>query len=355
MTDQSVDVQRAPRIDKVWVTIAVIFAGIGVLLPAELWPTVKFTAQALGGTGYYISFAVVMVAYLKATGAEGVVAGAFKGRETRMIVLAALFGGLMPFCSCEVIPFVAALLAMRVPLSAVMAFWLSSPIMDPPMFIITTGALGMDFAIGKTVAAVGFGLFGGFSVMAFSRSRLFADPLRADAPHGGCGCGTNPFTGRPVWKFWREAARRQVFGRTARDNALFLLKWLMLAYLIEALMIRFVPAGWIAGVLGGDGIGPIFLGALIGGPAYLNGYAAAPLVGALVDQGMSQGAAMSFMMAGSVSLYPGGDRGLGDCETAGVRGLYHLWLYRLADGRAGLGGGGVTPRPPRSERWCNKF
>ncbi len=39
-----------------------------------------------------------------------------------MIVLAALFGGLAPFCSCQVIPFVAGLLALGTPLPAVMAF-----------------------------------------------------------------------------------------------------------------------------------------------------------------------------------------------------------------------------------------
>jgi uncharacterized membrane protein YraQ (UPF0718 family) len=96
----------------------------------------------------------------------------------------------------------------------------------------------------------------------------------------------------------------QTFVKTAKYNALFLFKWLTLAYVFESLMIRFVPAEWIAGVLGGEGLGPIVLGALVGGPAYLNGYAAAPLVAGLVDQGMSQGAAMSFMLAGSVSCIP---------------------------------------------------
>ena len=69
-------------------------------------------------------------------------------------------------------------------------------------------------------------------------------------------------------------------------------------------MIRYIPADWIAGVLGGSGIGPIVLGALVGAPAYLNGYAAVPLVDALLEQGMSKGAAMSFMLAGGVSCIP---------------------------------------------------
>ena len=172
------------------------------------------------------------------------------------------------------------------------------------MFVITTSALGFDFAMAKTIAAVGFGLFGGFTVMAFSTSRVLADPLRDTGVSGGCGCGPSPFNGTPVWAFWRHTDRLKLFWKTAYENAFFLLKWMALAYLFEALMVRYVPASWIAGVLGGEGIGPIILGALVGGPAYLNGYAAAPLVSGLVDQGMSQGAAMSFMLAGSVSCIP---------------------------------------------------
>lgn len=305
MTEQTAGLGgRGFTLDRVWLAIAVLLVGVAVLVPTEFWGVVTDTVRALGHTGVFIVFAVFMVAYLKATGAEGLVAEAFKGSPVRMVVLAAMVGGLAPFCSCEVIPFVAALLAMGVPLAAVMAFWLASPIMDPPMFIITTSALGVDFAIAKTLAAVGFGLLGGFAVMAFSKTAMLADPLRPEANAGGCGCGTNPFTGKPVWAFWREPSRVQTFGSTAKDNAVFLFKWLTLAYVIEALMVRFVPAEWIAGVLGGDGIGPIVLGALVGGPAYLNGYAAAPLVAGLVDQGMSQGAAMSFMLAGSVSCIP---------------------------------------------------
>lgn len=309
MTDHSANSQNLPvqgprKIDKAWLAIGVILAAVAVLAPADFVSTVTFTGKALGSTGVYIGFAVLMVAFLKATGSEGVVASAFKGNQVRMVILAALVGGLAPFCSCEVIPFIAALLAMGVPLAAVMAFWLSSPIMDPPMFIITTSALGYDFAMAKTIAAVGFGIFGGFAVMALGRTSLLVDPLRTEANAGGCGCGPNPFNDKPVWKFWKESERVKTFATAARDNAVFLLKWLMLAYLIESLMIRFVPAEWIANVLGGDGLGTIVLGALVGGPAYLNGYAAAPLVAGLIDQGMSQGAAMSFMMAGSVSCIP---------------------------------------------------
>jgi hypothetical protein len=98
--------------------------------------------------------------------------------------------------------------------------------------------------------------------------------------------------------------RRATFRDVALDNMLFLLKWLALAYTIEALMIYYVPAELIAGILGGTGVMPILLGALVGAPAYLNGYAAVPLVAGLLEQGMSNGAAMSFVIAGGVSSIP---------------------------------------------------
>ncbi len=298
------------RIDKAWLTVLLIPLVLAFVAPHVLWPTMGFAARALIGTAPFIVFAVMAIGYLKATGAENLLARAFAGREVRMIVLAAVVGGLSPFCSCEVIPFIAALLALGAPLSAVMAFWLASPIMDPAMFLITTGTLGLPFASAKAGSAVGMGLLGGFVVKAFSATAVFADPLKQVGP-ATCGSGrccesdgAAAFSGSVEWKFWRQPTRRRIFRNTVLENALFLGKWLALAYLIEALMVRYVPAEMVAGFLGGTGVGPSALGALVGAPAYLNGYAAVPLVRGLLDQGMSDGAAMAFMLAGGVSSIP---------------------------------------------------
>lgn len=292
------------RIDAAWLFSAGLLALVAVFDPAQFGTTVAFAAKALAGTAPFIAFAVLAVAYLKATGAENLLAKAFEGNPARMIIMAALLGGLSPFCSCEVIPFIAALLAVGAPLGAVMAFWLASPLMDPAMFAITTGAIGSDFAIAKTLAAIGLGIFGGFGTLLLSNTAVFADPLRTKPKVGGC-CGVKqPFSAKPVWAFWKDSARVQTFRNTGLENAVFLLKWLTLAYTVEALMVHYMPADLIANVLGGSGVGTVLLGALVGMPAYLNGYAAAPLVAELLDQGMSNGAAMSFMIAGGVSSIP---------------------------------------------------
>lgn len=294
---------KLPKIDGAWATVALILLGLAVFAPTQLPASITFALKALANTAPYILFAVLAVAYLKASGAESIVAKAFEGRQVRMIILASLMGGLSPFCSCEVIPFIAGLLALGTPVAPVMAFWLSSPLMDPPAFLITAGALGWQFAIAKTFVAVGMGLLGGFTLYAMTRNGWFADPLRPKESSGGC-CGPSPFKGQPVWKFWQEEKRRDVFFREAVANAHFLFKWLSLAYLLESLMLAYMPAETIAQVLGGDGVLPIILSALVGAPAYLNSYAAPPLVAGLMEQGMSAGAAMAFVVAGGVSSIP---------------------------------------------------
>ena len=82
-----------------------------------------------------------------------------------MIVVAALIGALLPFCSCGVIPLVAGLLGAGVPLAPVMAFWISSPLMDPTQFFIAAGTLGPGFAVAKMLSAVGMGMLSGFGAM----------------------------------------------------------------------------------------------------------------------------------------------------------------------------------------------
>ena len=306
MDDASSNHPRSPFLwrDRVWTAIAGCFLLLALFDYDQLIPTLQFSASALLGTAPFILFAITAVGVLKASGAETMIAKAFVGSELRMIVFAALLGGLSPFCSCEVIPFIAALLSLGVPLSAVMAFWLASPLMDPAMFLITSGTLGWDFAVAKAMAAIAIGVFGGLTSMALSGSLLLQNPLRVTPTQSGCCGGQTPFQGQPLWLFWRISERRNTFITTVSSNGVFLFKWLSLAYVLEALMLHYMPAGWIAGALGGDSLGTIALAALVGVPAYLNGYAAIPLVDAMLTQGMSPGAAMSFIIAGGITCIP---------------------------------------------------
>ncbi|WP_299971278.1 permease [uncultured Roseobacter sp.] len=290
--------------ERVWIVTALILATVALFDPVQGADSLAFTARALLETTPYLLLSIGLAAYAGATGADSLIARAFTGAPILMIALAAAFGGLSPFCSCGVIPLIAALLAMGVPLSAVMAFWLASPVIDPSMYALTAGVLGFEFATAKTLAAIGLGLFGGYATLMLTQAGAFADPLREGVGSGGCGASSIHNPKPPVWAFWREAERHKKFVRTGLKTTLFLFKWLTLAFVLESLMIAYVPADWVATAVGGDGLGSVLIATLVGVPAYLNGYAALPLVSGLMEQGMAPGAGMAFLIAGGVTSLP---------------------------------------------------
>jgi uncharacterized membrane protein YraQ (UPF0718 family) len=291
-------------LDRVVLAIIAIFALTALFDQARLLPMTSFVAQAIAGIAPFLLAAVAIAAYAKASGADNLIADVFRGNAVTMIALAALFGGLSPFCSCGVIPLVAALLAMGVPLAAVMAFWIASPLMDPTMFFVTASVMGLPFAIGKTIAAIGIGAAGGYLTLALGRSGWLADPLRPGIGDGGC-AGGRVRTRKPTyWAFWQEAERRGLFTREFGRVTLFLARWMTLAFTLEFLMTAHIPAAMIEAALGSGNAFAIPTAVIVGIPAYLNGYAALGLVSGLVEGGMASGAAMAFLLAGGVTSIP---------------------------------------------------
>lgn len=293
---------RVGRLDRVALATAAIFATLALADSPQFVASAEFLLRSAATVAPFLLASVLAAAWTQAAGADWLIARAFRGRPVRMVALAAAAGALSPFCSCGVIPIIAALLAMGVPLAPVMAFWLASPLMDPAMFLMTAGTLGPGFAIAKTASAIGIGLAGGFGVLALHRAGRLGDALRPElAARGDRERFRAP---KASWRFWTDDARRDLFRRQFATKALFLGKWMAFAFVLESLMLAYVPAGWIASLAGGDGVGAVAFAALAGVPAYLNGYAALPLASGLMQQGMSQGAAMAFLLGGGVTSIP---------------------------------------------------
>ena len=76
------------------------------------------------------------------------------------------------------------------------------------------------------------------------------------------------------------------------------------AFFLESLMIAYIPADWIASIVGDKSAFAIPLASVVGIPAYMNGYAAIPLISGLMEMGMTSGAAMAFITSGAVSSIP---------------------------------------------------
>ena len=280
---------------------AVVALALAAVYPHDAWAALRFSAWNLLLVAPMIAIGIVLTAGVTATGSMALIAASFRGREFRMIALTSLIGALTPVCGVTVLPLVAGLLAARVPLAPIMAFWLSSPITDPGMLTITWAMLGPEFAVAKTLGALGAGLLGGTATLLLTRSGRLADPERNGAVDAlaapGCGtCGPDGIR----WAFWKDAGRRKVFADAAFATGRLMLIWLTLAFIAEYFLRDWLPADVIGQYVGGQSRFAVPLAALIGAPVYLDGYAALPFIRALIDNGMDAGAAMAFLIAGGI-------------------------------------------------------
>ncbi|MCP4003195.1 MAG: permease [bacterium] len=290
------------RIDRVVLTIALLLLALALVSSTQLMSSLEFVLTSLLHIAPYLLISVATASALGAAGAEQLIARVFAGRPVHMIAMASVFGALSPFCSCGVIPLIAALLSMGVPLAPVMAFWVSSPVMAPDMFLLTAAELGVGFALAKTMAAISIGLLAGAATAGAVRAGLLKKPLQGLASNCGGSAVRDP---QPtVWHFWKEPERRSRFAKEFRDTGMFLTKWMTLAFLLESLMVGYLPAEQIGSWVGGANRWAIPLAVAAGIPAYLNGYAAIPMVSALLSSGMAPGAAMAFMTAGAMTSIP---------------------------------------------------
>jgi uncharacterized membrane protein YraQ (UPF0718 family) len=81
-------------------------------------------------------------------------------------------------------------------------------------------------------------------------------------------------------------------------------KFMALAFLLEALIELYVPSEWITRIVGQQNPWSILMAALLGVPAYTSNLTALPLVGGLLTQGMNPAAGLTFLIAGATTTFP---------------------------------------------------
>jgi uncharacterized membrane protein YraQ (UPF0718 family) len=292
------------RLEPVTIAILVLALAVLVVIPDKAATVFGQAKHALAENLPFMALAVFIAAAAKATGAETLIANAARGREGTMVLLFAVFGALSPFCSCGVIPIIASLLAAGIPLAPVMAFWMSSPLMDPNQFVITAGELGLQFAIARALAAIAMGIASGYVTMALLRTIGISNPLRFKVRITGENKYDPKVAHERKWRFWEDGARAQIFLVEGSVTFCFLLRWLTLAFLIEGLMMAFIPPQLIGAWLGASGNASIPFAGALGALIYVNAFAAIPLVSGLMKLGMSPGAGLTFLVAGSALSIP---------------------------------------------------
>ena len=126
---------------------------------------------------------------------------------------------------------------------------------------------------------------------------------------------------------WRTLATRSLKEVTLWDFSRDLLRdswqmgrWMLIAVLIEALVVQFVPPTAFGTFLGGNVFTSVIIGAVLSIPLYLNGISAIPIGSSLVAMGMSPAGITTFMLAGAITTIP---------AMAGVKAVVHRRIFNL--------------------------
>jgi uncharacterized membrane protein YraQ (UPF0718 family) len=249
-----------------------------IALLAELWP--------------YLVAGIVITTLIKIYLSKDKVAAFFTRSKNMSIVLAAAIGVITPLGSYVVIPLSASLFLLGTPLPVLMALLISSPLIDPNLFILTAGAFGYKLALARLTAAFCAGLAAGYFTRWLIHHRIITENaiLKKEADKT-----MNLTMGKPENKTF------PVFFKSLFGMTIYICKYFFLAIILAALIKILTPPNLMIRLFNGNNFLSVLFSTAAGIPFYTCGGAAIPVVRELADLGLSRGAVLAFFIAGPVT------------------------------------------------------
>lgn len=262
-----------------------VLDAAGYFLELALW---------VGPLFVLASFLVGIVEeYLSPERLQELMEGQRGGRGT---VSATALGAVTPFCSCASIPVVAALLKARAPLGISLSFLIASPLINEVAILLLGGLFGWDVAalyVALTFVTV---VVLGLVVDRFElHHHIKVD--RAPQPVADGGTATDCAPGPARTPTHREHLRSGA--RRALTFFFDMAPYLILGMALAAVLHEFVPVQWIQGLLGSENPVAVPTATFLGAPIYVSISAMLPLASSLVDQGISLGTVLAFVIGGA--------------------------------------------------------
>ena len=251
-----------------------------------------------------------------------------------------------PLCSCGTTAIVLGMMASMLPWAPIVAFMVASPLTSPEELVYSAGLFGWPFALAFFIASILLGLLGGFAAGILERNGWLSNQTRFNTTPqtssrsaktvetcacpvqinlhepalAACGCGSNTLSAainydkssdvlsldnpctancKGITQPARKSISFQIFFREVFDTARNLLPLFLSFAFIGYFLNNLIPAAWISAIFGQGHIYSVPLAATLGVPLYINTEGSLPLVRALIDGGMSQGAALAFLITGA--------------------------------------------------------
>lgn len=208
------------------------------------------------------------------------------------ILITAMIGVVSPLGSYIIIPMSAALFGIGVPLPVLMALMVSSPLMNPNLFVLTAGAMGLEMAVLRVVSAFLLGSIAGYTTLWLEKKHiLYTDKVMLNYQEHSLEHFADKGDERTLSGFLRELYKM----------SLYVSKYFFLAIILAAAIKIAVNPKIIVSLFDSDNFLAVALSTGAGVPFYVCGGAAIPVVQQLADLGMSKGAVLAFFISGPVT------------------------------------------------------
>lgn len=214
-------------------------------------------------------------------------------RQKSAIVVCSVLGVLSPMSTFSAIPMIGGLLAVGVPAPPLMAFLVASPLINPALFFMTAGALGIHMAVARTLAAFGLGIAAGVATRSLFAGRDLPKLVRPSVAKL-----TETRSGSPPNGPKTVRAEIPAFVDEYRRLLTFIAKYFLLALVIAGLVETLIPPRWIVSLVGPQSGFSVLIAVAMGVPLYACGGGTIPIIQILTQMGMSQGAALAFFISG---------------------------------------------------------
>ncbi len=205
--------------------------------------------------------------------------------------LAALFGGITPFCSCSSVPLFIGFVKGGIPLGVTLTFLIASPLVSEVAIAMFLGSFGWKVTLIYAVSGTVLSMIAGYILGKIRLERYLSDwvknaQLQSNAQSEQWEAEKTPFLKR------LPAIAKESWGIVRG-----VLLYIIIGIGIGAAMHGYVPEGFFEQYLSAENWWGVPLAVILAVPMYANPASVVPVIEVFVAKGIPLGTAIAFMMA----------------------------------------------------------
>ncbi len=205
--------------------------------------------------------------------------------------LAALFGGITPFCSCSSVPLFIGFVKGGIPLGVTFSFLIASPLVSEVAVAMFLGTFGIKATLIYIISGTLLGMIGGFVLGKMKLESYLSDWVK-DAQKQSTAQSE-------IWENEKTPFLKRLPDITKESWGIVrgVLIYIFIGIGIGAFMHGYVPEGFFEQYLSADKWWSVPVAVILAAPVYANAAGIVPIVEVFVAKGIPLGTAIAFMMS----------------------------------------------------------